>query len=144
MEPLQQSGTWSKNVRRSTIALIPPGRRLVRFLGALQVAHLGLEHVAEGLLLRRGPAEVALTAPTGDGKVGAAHGVVGAVVAVDLEGVKVRVGSLVGLLEVIDLDLGSLLERLSCFAVFIFWVGRSHISPAVLTFPAAVACFCIK
>lgn len=67
--------------------------------------------------MRGGPPEVALGAVLVDAELDTSCGILGALCAVDLECVDVGVGGIVGLVQVLDLDLCSLLEGLSCFPV---------------------------
>lgn len=68
--------------------------------------------------MRRSPAEISLGAVLVDGEFDDSHGVLGAVLTVDLEGVDIDVGGVVGFFQVVDLDLRGLLERLSCLTAF--------------------------
>lgn len=67
--------------------------------------------------MRCGPPEIALGAVLVDGELETPHCVLGRFVAVDLEGVDVCIGRIVGLFQVGDLDVGGLFEGLACFAV---------------------------
>lgn len=60
-----------------------------------------------------GAAKVALGAVLLNGELDTPHGVLGAVFAVDLEGVGVDVGSIVGFFQIVDVDLRGLLECLA-------------------------------
>lgn len=75
--------------------------------------------------MRRGAAKVALGAVPIDGDVQTPHGGLGIVLAVDLEGVDEAVGGVVGLVEVLGLDVGGLLEGLASFDV----CGSVRVSP---------------
>lgn len=105
------------NVRSGTITLIPSCRRLICIASTLQVAHLVLKQIAQVLLVRCGAPEVALGAVLVDGEFKTPHGIFGCLGAVHLEGIDIRIGCVVGLFQVVDLDLCGLFEGLSCFAI---------------------------
>lgn len=69
--------------------------------------------------MRRGAPEVALGAVLIDGEFETPHGVLGRLGAVHLEGIDVCVGRIIGLFQVVDLDLCGFFEGLSCFTVCI-------------------------
>lgn len=106
------------DIRSRSITLIPPSSGLVRLECALHVAQLVLEQLAQILLVRCGPPEVALCTVLVDGEVETSCGIFGVILTVDLERIDVGVGGIIGVFQVVDLDLCSLLKCLPCLSVF--------------------------
>jgi hypothetical protein len=106
------------NLRRGIITLVPASSQLVALERALCVAEIHLVQLAQVLLVRSSAAEVTLGAVSVDGHVQTPGGGLGIVLAVGLEGVDEGVCGVIGLLELLGLDLCGLLKGLAGFDIF--------------------------
>lgn len=105
-------------VRCSIITLIPLRGLFVRLECLLRIPNLDFIHLAQILLMRCRSPEVPLGDVMLDGTLEDAHRILGIRLAVDLERLCQAVRRVVGLIEVIPLDIRSLFERKTGFLVW--------------------------
>jgi hypothetical protein len=105
------------NLRCRIIALIPGSSEFVAFDSALGIAKFHLVQLAEVFLVGSCAAEITLGAVSVDSDVKASRSSLGIVFAVGLEGIDEGVGSVIGFLQLVGLNLCGLFKSLSGFKV---------------------------
>jgi|SRR6478609_5857710 hypothetical protein len=105
------------NLRCRIIALIPGSSEFVALDSALGIAEFHLVQLAEIFLVGSCAAEITLGAVSVDSDVQASRSSLGIVFAVGLEGIHEGVGSVIGFLQLVGLNLRSLFKSLSSFEV---------------------------
>lgn len=101
------------NLRCRIIALIPGSSEFVALDSTLSIAEFQLVQLAEILLVGSCAAEITLGAVSVDSDVQASRSSLGIVFAVGLEGIHEGVGSVIGFLQLVGLNLGGLFKSLS-------------------------------
>lgn len=106
------------NLRHGIITLVPTSSQLVALERALCVAEIHLVQLAQVLFVRSSAAKVTLGAVSVDSHIQTPGGGLGIVLAVGLEGIDEGVCGVIGLLELLGLDLCGLLKGLARLDIF--------------------------